>query len=154
MRKFTGAAVACLLLAQILLAPIAAAAPIRDTLESFEFFGTWAAHCDRPTSPVNSLRTVYETANGQVEFTESFGEGFEPNTYAVTDATVPMRGTIVLRIVLNGEIKQQLTMRQKRGRIRTMSNRDSEKGTFVVKNGIVTNTSKSTPWLSHCAQAR
>src|ERR1700690_3464426 len=100
MRKFAGAVVACLLLSQTLLAPIAAAATIRNTLESFEFFGAWAAHCDRPKSPANGVRTVYETANGQVKFTESFGEGFAPNAFAVTDATVPMRGTIVLRIDL------------------------------------------------------
>lgn len=150
MRKSIGTGlVLCLLLAQAL-----AAATVRETLERFEFFGRWAARCDKPALPDNSLRTVYVRPDGRIEFTESLGGGYEPNTYAVIEARVTKADTVLLLIDLNGETRQDLTMRRNGGRIRTINNRRSADGTFVVKNGIVTATGQPTPWLSHCAELR
>jgi hypothetical protein len=154
MRGLSGSGFAlCLLFVQTAATPTSPAT-VRETLERFEFFGTWAPRCDQPASPDNSVRTVYVTTNGQVEFTESFGQGYEPNTYAVLDATIPNTDTVLLHIDLNGEIKQELTMSRNGAQLRTISNRRGSDGPFVVKNGIVAATGQPTPWLSHCADPR
>jgi hypothetical protein len=132
----------------------AAASPtsIRQTLEGFDFFGTWAVSCERPPAPDNVIRTVYVTTNGQIEFSETFGEDYEPNIYGVLAADTYPHDTIVLRVDLNGEIRQRLTMRRKDGRIRTVTNQNLEDGSFVVRNEAVAKTGQATPWLSHCAE--
>ncbi|MGI8525210.1 MAG: hypothetical protein ACR2K5_03375 [Pseudolabrys sp.] len=132
----------------------ATAETTRQTLESFGFFGTWAVTCERPAAPENVVRVVYVASNGQVEFSETFGENYEPNIYDVLAADIFKRDTLVLRVDLNGEARQRLTMRRTAGRIRTITNQDVDDGSFVVRNAMIAETGQATPWLSHCAKTR
>ncbi len=136
----------------LLLALNADAAPLRATLESFEFFGTWAVSCEQPAAPDNVVRTVYVAADGQIEFSETFGDDYEPNIYGVLAADTYPHHTIVLRVDLNGEARQRLTMRRKGGRVRTVTNQNIDDGSFVVRNETVVKTGQATPWLSHCSE--
>ena len=150
MRRILGAALALCLFA----AHPAAADTIRATLEGFEFFGTWAPHCDQPASPTNSLRTALATPDGQVKFTESLGADSEPNVYVVRKATREGPDTVVLRIELNSQIMQDLTMVRSGGLLRTMTNRRVSDRKLVVRDGVVTGSGAQTPWLSRCADGR
>jgi hypothetical protein len=149
MRRIPGAA-----LALCLLAAHAAADSVAATLEAFAFFGTWAPHCDQPASPTNSLRAAFATPDGQVTFTESLGADSQPNVYVVRAATRKGRDTVVLRIELNDQIVQDLTMVRKDGLLRTMTNRQVSNGKLVVSGGIVLGNSQKTPWLSRCGDGR
>jgi hypothetical protein len=149
--KLGTGAVLCLLLIQ---SAAVNAATLRQKLENFDFFGTWAAACDRPPSGANTVRKVFLASDGRVEFTESFGKGYEPNMYEVFDAAVPDQNTIVLNIELNGLTRQKLTMARRNGELRTMSNQAVDSGSYIVKDGLVTGTGLPTPSLSHCPDVK
>lgn len=126
-----------------------AADTIRETLEAFGFSGTWALNCNQPASPDNNVRIISVSPAGDPIFTESLG--FEPNIYVILRAHIE-GDSIALRTKLNGEIEQDLTMRKREDRLRTMSNRDVASGRYVVRDGLVLSNKQETPWLTHCAR--
>ena len=119
MRKILGVAAALCLLG----IGATEAESVRGTLEAAKFFGTWAPNCQRPASPTNPVRKVFVTADGQVRFTESLGESFEPNVYVVLDAALKGSRQLMLSVELNDGIRQDLTISRSAGRLRTMANR-------------------------------
>jgi len=127
---------------------------IRQTLETFHFFGTWAPDCDRPASPANGVRTTSVTSEGQVKFIESLGENSEPNLYVVRTAKRIGSRSVVLRIELNGVTVQDLTMQRSGGQLRTMSNRRVADDKLLVKRGVVIGSRLKTPWLNRCRDAK
>jgi hypothetical protein len=136
--------------AVIFFAASADADSLRETLDRFGFFGRWAMDCAQPASPSNTVRDAHVLASGDPAFSESLGGEGKPNVYVILRAKRIEDDSIVLRIKLNGEIKQELTMRREDNRLRTMSNRDLESGDYVVRKGVVRSTKTETPWLTHC----
>ena len=132
---------------------MASAETIRETLESFGFFGTWATRCDEPASPGNNVRIAAVSVAGDPVFTESLGENSEENVYVILGAQRLGDDAIALRIKLNGTNEQELVMRRAWGRIRTFSNRDGRGGRAIVANGIVKSSGRATPWLTRCGDS-
>ena len=124
---------------------------IRNRLEAFEFFGRWAPDCAAPASPTNAVRDVSVAPDGTVAFTESLGADYEPNVYVVLGAKRASADKIVVRVQLNRETEQELTMQRRHGRLRTMQNRLAAGGALVVANGVALRNKQKTPWLSPCA---
>jgi hypothetical protein len=147
MRKVVGVAVALCLFA----APSALASSVRDTLEVFGFFGVWAPDCSRPPDLDNSWRTAVPVAAGDIRFSESVGENYQPNRYRIISASRPAPQTLVLRIELNDNIVQDLTMAREDGRIRTMTNKPLASTRPVVMDGVILANGQPTPWLTRCA---
>jgi hypothetical protein len=133
-------------------APPAVAETLTQTLESFGFFGRWAIDCNEPPSASNTVRTVRISPTGDPTFSESLGGEGEPNVYVVLRAKPTSANTINLRIKLNGQDRQDLTMHRDDNRIRTLSNRDVETGEFIVRKGTIAGTRQATPWLTRCEQ--
>lgn len=138
----------------LLVAGASAADTVQTTLKAFDFFGVWSPECDLPAAPGNSLREVTVSAAGQVRFTESLGKDYDPNVYVVLEAKRTAPDTVILRIELNGQTKQDLTIVRAPGRVRTMANQRVADGVFVVKDGVVSANGRETPWMNHCAKAR
>jgi hypothetical protein len=130
----------------------AAAETVREALDGFGFSGTWALRCDDPPSPDNNVRVVSVSPGGDPMFAESLGPESDPNIYVIVRARRVNDDTIVLRVKLNGEIDQDLTIQRDKNRIRTMDNREIATGQYVVKNGVVASNKRETPWLTHCPQ--
>jgi hypothetical protein len=128
------------------------AATVRQTLDAFGFFGTWARDCDKPASLTNNQRVVTMSPRGRPMFIESLGPDSEPNVYVILRARRPARDTIVLRVKLNGGDEQDLIMRHDHDRIRTIDNREVATGTYIVRKGVVASTKDETPWLTRCAK--
>ena len=148
MRRIAGPAAAlCLVVASA-----DGAGSIRSELEVFGFFGQWALHCDQPASPTNSRRSVAVTSGGDVIFTESLGLEYPPNVYLVRAVNRTAPNSAVLRIELNGQVEQDLTMVREGGQLRTVTNRRVADGELVVKDGIIASNGEKTPWLTRCAE--
>lgn len=129
------------------------ASSLVDTLTAFGFFGTWAVDCTQPASPLNNYRSAYVSPTGDPVFTESLGPASDPNIYVVLGAKRESDDTIVVRVKINGEFEQDLTMRKEGSRLRTTTNRDvGKRERFVVRNGAVLSTGNPTPWLTRCDQ--
>ena len=79
----------------------ASAETIRETLDQFGFFGTWAVNCDQAAALDNNIRRAYVAAAGDAIFSESLSPAAEPNTYVILSARRLGEDTIVLRIKLN-----------------------------------------------------
>ena len=131
----------------------AAAVDTRAKLEKFEFFGQWAPHCGRAASPENPRRDAYFNPKGHAVFTENFGEGHQPNVYVVREARHEGPQRLLLRIELNGDAVQDLTMIRRGGLIRTMTNRRVADESVLVRAGIVASNGAPTPWLRRCGEA-
>ncbi len=129
-----------------------AAETTREALDGFGFAGTWALRCDDPPSPDNNVRVVSVSPASDPMFAESLGPESDPNIYVILRARRINDDTIVLRVKLNGEVEQDLTIRRDQDRIRTTDNREVETDRYIVKNGIVASNKRETPWLTHCAQ--
>ena len=136
------------LASMILLAPANAQSP-RSVLEGFGFFGNWAINCDMPATVANPRRHAFLTRGGEIHFTENYGLRAQRNFYVVFDAKRIAPDRIGLRIQLNGQAMQNLTMVKANGRLRTVANQRSD-GLFLVKDGVVVGTGSETPWLSPC----
>jgi hypothetical protein len=132
----------------------ATAETVTQTLEAFGFFGRWAIDCRAPPSADNTVRTSRVSATGEPVFSESLGGTGEPNIYVILRAKTIDPNTIRVRIKLNGEYRQDLTMQRRDGRIRTTANREVETGNSIVRRGIVLSTGQATPWLTRCEQER
>lgn len=137
----------------VLGATSAPAETIRQTLDYFGFFGTWAMDCERAPALDNNVRNAFVSSTGDAIFTESLDPNSEPNIYVVLSARRGDDGTLVLRIKLNGKTDQELTMRREGERIRTFSNIDPRSGAAVVRNGLIRAVGRPTPWLTRCAPA-
>jgi hypothetical protein len=135
------------------LARPAGAETIRETLETFGFFGTWAMQCGEPASPENNVRSASIAPTGDPIFTDTLSPHGEPNVYVILSARRAGDDTLVLRIKLNGRMEQELAMRRAENRIRTFGNRDPRSGAAVVRNGVVKSTGRATPWLTRCEGA-
>ncbi len=130
----------------------ASAETLRQTLDAFGFFGTWARDCDKPTSATNNLRVATVSPTGDPMFTESLGPDSEPNVYVILRVRRAAGDTIVLRAKLNGDVEQDLTMRRDHDRIRTIDNREVATGRYIVRRGVVASTRNETPWLRRCSE--
>jgi hypothetical protein len=131
----------------------ASAEPIRETLDYFGFFGTWAVDCDRAPALDNNVRHAFMSSTGDAIFTESLDPNSEPNIYVVLAARRATDDTLVLRIKLNGKTDQELTMRREGERIRTFGNVELRSGAALVRNGMIRSISRPTPWLTRCSTA-
>lgn len=149
MKMLLGAALAL----SVVLAPVAHAGSLRQTLQDFGFVGSWAKDCGRPADRENVWREITLTEDG-ARFTESLGAGFVPSSYRVLAAARRGPDTIVLSIELNGKIEQDLTMVRHGDRIRTMVNQPAGSSDPVVQDGVVTANGLSTPWLTRCELSR
>jgi hypothetical protein len=131
---------------------IVQAATLKDTLSAFGFLGTWAVDCSQPASPTNNYRSAYVSQTGDPVFSESLGSNSEPNVYVILRARQEHKDFIVLRVKINGEFEQELTIRKEGDRLRTITNRDldSRRKKYVVRNGEVLSTGGNTPWLTRC----
>jgi hypothetical protein len=123
-----------------------------QTLEHFGFFGRWAIDCGEPPSPDNTVRTTRILPTGDPAFSESLGGEGEPNSYVILGAKPVSADTITLRIKLNGEYQQDLTMHRQDDRLRTLSNREVDTRAYVVRKGVIAATGQATPWLTRCEQ--
>jgi hypothetical protein len=121
-----------------------------QTLEHFGFFGRWAIDCGEPPSPDNTVRTTRILPTGDPAFSESLGGEGEPNSYVILGAKPVSADTITLRIKLNGESMQDLTIHRRDNRLRTIANREAGTRKYVVRKGTVVATGHATPWLSRC----
>jgi hypothetical protein len=130
----------------------ARAETLTQTLESFGFFGRWAMDCHEVPSPSNTVRTARVLPTGDPVFSESLGGKAEPNTYVVLRAKRISADTVRLRIKLNGEYQQDLTMHRHDGKLRTITNRDVDTHAYVVRKGVVVANGQATPWLTRCEQ--
>jgi hypothetical protein len=133
-------------------APPAIAETVTQTLESFGFFGRWAIDCRAPPSADNTVRTARVSATGEPIFSESLGGTGEPNVYVILRAKTIDASTVRVRIKLNVEYKQDLTMHRRDGRIHTITNREVDNGKYIVRRGVVVSTGQATPWLTRCEQ--
>jgi hypothetical protein len=130
----------------------ARAETLTQTLEAFGFFGRWAMDCSQAPSPENTVRTARVSPTGDPIFSESLGGQGEPNTYVILRAKRTSADTITLRIKLNGEYQQDLTMHRQGDQLRTLSNREVDTRVYVVRKGIIAATKQATPWLTRCEQ--
>jgi hypothetical protein len=130
----------------------AVAETLTQTLEAFGFFGRWAIDCDAPPSPSNTVRTARVSPTGEPTFSESLGGTGEPNAYVILRAKTIDANTIRVRIKLNSEYKQDLTMHRRDNKIHTISNREVDTGEYIVRKGVVVSTGQPTPWLTRCEQ--
>jgi hypothetical protein len=130
----------------------AQAASLKDTLSAFGFFGTWAVDCGQPASLTNNYRSAYVSQTGDPVFSESLGSDSEPNIYVILGARRQGKDLIALRVKINGEFEQELTVRKEGNRLRTITNRDLDgrREKYVVRNGEVLSTGGNTPWLTRC----
>src|SRR5687768_15142174 len=103
------AAVLPIALALLAAAP-AEAQSTRRLLSDFGFMGAWSADCAMPPSPSNSRRMTRIGRSGTVTFDEDLGPDYQPNKYVVLSAQRLTRESVTLRIELNGERVQDLTM--------------------------------------------
>jgi len=126
----------------------------RAILQDFGFFGLWSPECDLAVQPDNLLRETSIEPSGQVKFTETFGKDYQPQVYVVLAARRAGPDILVLRIELNGTIRQELTIVRETGRLRTTTNRRLSDGKYVVKDGVVLSINKETPWLVKCGLMR
>jgi hypothetical protein len=133
-------------------APPAIAETVTQTLEAFGFFGRWAIDCSAPPSAANTVRTSRVSATGEPIFSESLGGTGEPNVYVILRAKTIDADTIRVRIKLNGDSRQDLTMHRRDDRIHTITNREVATGEYVVRKGVVVSTGQATPWLTRCEQ--
>lgn len=131
--------------------PAHAETATQKVLERFQFFGTWALDCERPAAADNPVRSAPKPSGKTVMFTESLGG--EANVYVIKRAKPAADDTISVRIELNGEIRQDLTIKREGDRLRTMTNRDIATKDVVVREGIVLSTGEPTPWLKYCRDA-
>jgi hypothetical protein len=130
----------------------AAAETLTQTLESFGFFGRWAIDCNAPPSASNTVRTARISPTGEPTFSESLGGTGEPNAYVILRAKTIDANSIRVRIKLNSEYKQDLTMQRRGDKIRTISNREVDTGEYIVRKGVVVSNGQATPWLMRCEQ--
>jgi hypothetical protein len=125
---------------------------LTQTLEAFGFFGRWAIDCGEPPSSSNTVRIARVSPTGGPIFNETLGGTGEPNAYVILSAKQLSATTMSLRIELNGDYKQDLTMHLLDNKVRTISNRDVETGQYIVRKGVVVSTGQATPWLTRCEQ--
>lgn len=133
-------------------APPAVAETLTQTLEAFGFFGRWAIDCSAPPSAENTVRTARVSLTGEPIFSENLGGTGEPNAYVILRAKTLDANTIRVRIKLNGEYKQDLTMHRRDDRIHTITNREVDTGEYIVRRGVVVSTGQAPPWLTRCEQ--
>jgi hypothetical protein len=135
----------------------AAADPVQ-VLEQVGFFGRWSQHCEREPAQDNVLRTSW-VADGIARFHEQNDKDGTGNLYSVLDAARIADDRVSMRIKLNGEVTLDLVMVVDHDRIRTMSNRmvaagpaadRADAGRVLVKDGRVTGSRATTPWLTRC----
>lgn len=130
--------------------PPAGAETLIQTLESFGFFGRWAIDCNAPSSPDNTVRTSRILPTGEPAFSESLGGEGQPNSYVILRVKPAGADKITLRIKLNGEYRQDLTMHRQDNRLRTITNREVDTRKYVVRNGAIVANGHATPWLTRC----
>ena len=78
--------------------------------------------------------------------------GSNRDSLAIVDASARHDGTIAIVIAFERPRQHRTNVLAKGadGRIRAMSNHDS-KGKFSVRNGVVLNLKRPTPWQERCA---
>lgn len=140
---------AALLPIALLAATPAEAQSPRRILSEFGFMGAWSPECRTAPAPNNSRRTTRIGRSGTVTFEEDLGPDFEPNKYVVRNAQRVGRDAVSIRVELNGEHVQDLTVVKDGRRLRTMENVGAD-GKAVVQNGRVLASNRETPWLTKC----
>jgi hypothetical protein len=126
----------------------AAAQSMTATLTAFGFYGKWAMDCSAPAAPNNIVRTVSAPGLEPVRWNESAGQS--GSRYLVKAVKVVDANTIVIRIQLNDDIIEDLTMAKRDGRLRTMVNQKST-GETLVRDGVILSVNRPTPWLNKCS---
>jgi hypothetical protein len=127
----------------------AEAQSVRRVLSDFGFIGAWSADCGMPPASGNTRRTARSGRSGLVTFEEDLGPDYEPNKYVVLSALRVARDAVALRVELNGERVQDLTVVKDGRRVRTMENVGAD-GKAVVKDGRLVANNRETPWLNKC----
>lgn len=118
-------------------------------LNAFGLFGDWAVQCGAPASPGNVVRAVTWTGREPVEYSETIGMGAAANRYRVISAQMPDATTLVMQVLFNGRLTENLTItKYGNDAIRTTSNQAWDG--FLVQNGVIVATGRSTPWLRKC----
>jgi hypothetical protein len=127
----------------------AEARSVRSVLSDFGFMGAWSADCAAAPAPSNSRRTARTGRSGLVTFEEDLGPDYQPNKYVVVGAQRLARDTVAIRVELNGERMQDLTVLKDGQRLRTIENVGAD-GKAVVKDGRLVANNRETPWLNKC----
>ena len=129
-----------------------ATAPAQSTssiLSDFGFIGTWAMRCGAAPAADNITEVVTVMPEGTVRFTTDLGPRFTPNNYVVLSARRIDPKTIVIRIRLNNDILEDLTVIKDGNGIRTMTNRKTT-GEVLVRHGVILSNGRKTPWMRKC----
>lgn len=120
-----------------------------SVLREFGFLGDWSVDCRKPPGPDNSRRKAVAARRGAVTFVEDLGEDYLANKYVVRSARRIAGDKVAMRVELNGEITQDITVVKQGGRLRTTDNVNAD-GKALVKDGVVLSTSGETPWMQKC----
>ncbi len=142
---FRCAAVVLALMAMI--AP--SSADVFDVVRDWNLLGTWATDCSKLPAPDNPYAT-YVQRESAVFLDRDVGSNRD--SLAIVDASARHDGTIAIVIAFERPRQHRTNVLAKGadGRIRAMSNHDS-KGKFSVRNGVVLNLKRPTPWQERCA---
>jgi hypothetical protein len=133
--------------------PAARAEPVDALFQQFGLFGTWAADCQQAASPENPHVGITTPSPGLALESHDLGQGYARNPYSILSAErlsdEQVSVEVIFRPGTEGEERQKLVFRIRKGTRRTMFNQP-EGGAVRVKDGIALASGSKTPVLRKC----
>ena len=142
-------------MAWLLLSNDAGATSVDDLFEQFGLFGTWAADCGRPATPVNPHVSITRPSSGLVLEDHDLGPDFAINRYSVLSAKQVSATSLSVNVIFQpgteSEERQKLVFSVRDNTRRTLFNQ-ADGGAVRVKDGIALAGGKKTPVLQKCKE--
>lgn len=118
--------------------------------------GVWQGDCEAPVR-LDNPRYRYSIEDGKVLLRRDFGRDMN-DTSVISHAEKTAAGELryVVHFVQLGQTRQDRASRQNvlakstDGRIRTVSNKDTDTGVETVVGGVRAEDRTPTPWMSRC----
>ena len=128
-------------------------APVDALFEQFGLFGTWAADCQQPASPVNPHVSITTPSPGLVSESYDLGPNYTINHYSMVSAERLSAEQLAVAVIFQPgtetEERQNLVFRVREGTRRTLFNQP-DGGAVRVKDGIALAHGSKTPVLNKC----
>ena len=125
---------------------------LRETLDQFGFFGTWAIALRRAGvaramsyAPLSSLELATPSS------AKRSAPNSEPNIYVILRAKRTARAHHDPHQAQRRD-RTGTHVRHEQDRVRTVDNREVASGQYVVRDGVVTSNQSETPWLTRCGE--